>query len=68
MLSSPSLDQMELLIQERRAQAVHAALVQQARAAAAARRMTHQSRLRPRMASALRHLAYRLDSSLALSA
>ena len=64
MLSSPSLDHIQLLIQERRAQAEHAALVHQALAIAGPR----QSPLRPRLAAALRHLAYRLDSSLVLSA
>ena len=63
MLNSSSLDQIQLMIQERRAQAEHAALVHQAQLAA-----TPRSPMRPRLAAALRHLAYRLDSSLALSA
>jgi len=67
MLSSSSLDHIQLLIEERRAQAQHAALVHQA-LAGRPRPTTRQLRLRPRLATALRHLAYRLDSSLALSA
>jgi len=68
MLSSPSLDQIQLLIEERRAQAAHAALVHQALAAAPHRGAAFGSVPRQRIATALRALAYRLDESLALAA
>jgi hypothetical protein len=59
MLSSPSLDQIQFLIQDRIAEAQHAALVQQAIAAHASSRAWPA--LRPRLAVALRGLACRLD-------
>ena len=62
-LSSPSLDQAHLVIQERLADAAHEALVQQA--VGASRRSN--AALRPRLATVLRALAWRLDPSFALN-
>ena len=64
MLSSASLDQIHLSLQERRADAEHAALVHQALTA----RPHGSSGFRLRAATLLRQLACRLDSSLALPA
>lgn len=64
MLSSAALDQLHLTLQERLAEAEHASLVHEARAA----RPPANLRLRLRAATVLRQLACRLDSSLAVAA
>jgi hypothetical protein len=69
MLSSPSVDQLHLRLQERIAEAQHAALVREARnASASSLPKRNRLMLRARMAGALRELACRLDSSLAVPA
>jgi hypothetical protein len=68
MLSSASLDHyVHLLIDERLAQAQHQALVDLALTSLPHRAAIRQPRLRPRLASALRGLACRLDPSPALN-
>ena len=67
MLSSPSLDQLHLVLADRLAEAQHAALVRQALRAGGPARPA-PARLRLRMASLLRTLACRIDASLALPA
>ena len=68
MLSHASLDQIHAHVQDRLAEAQHAALVHEAISASAMRHPATSSRLRLRVAGALRDLACRLDSSLALPA
>ncbi len=69
MLTSLSVDQIHLRLQGRLAEAEHAALVREAlRGAAPSHAARLHSPLRMRMATALRALACRLDSSLAVAA
>jgi hypothetical protein len=67
MLSSPSFDQAQVLLQERMAQVEHAALVQSALAArqsAAESPLARLDPLRAHLAAGLRSLAFRIDHTL----